>query len=217
MYVKYGRSVGGKNTSVFAGVGTSADPYIDPATNTTANLNFEGIWVKDNATSGTTRGTYRRLYLSGGAGGECIRAFTTVESNTPADTVNGSHISLNFGATVGNVTGLGTGIRSTLHIPNRALTGTTAAMQAELFADGASSDLGGITSFVRMVADGNATGVGKIDASGFLFDIDGLTAGASNLFRTGLTAATINAATTAALKIQVGAATYYIPIATATA
>jgi hypothetical protein len=102
---------------------------------------------------------YLRLYLTGGAGGEALRAFCTVSSNTPADTVNGAHISLSFGATIGNVTGLGTAVRATLHVPNRALTGNCAAIQAELYADGASSANGGVLSFVRFSLGGNATGI----------------------------------------------------------
>ena len=59
--------------------------------------------------------------------------------------------------------------------------------------------------------------VATFDASGNLMSVNGLTAGASNVFRTGLTAATINAATTAALRIKVDGVDYFIPLATATA
>jgi hypothetical protein len=124
-----------------------------------ADKNFLSFYLGSAAINGTSRGMYLRLYLTGGAGGEAARIFTTVGNNTPADTVNGAHISLSFGATVGNVTGLGTAVRATLHVPNRALGGTCAAIQAELYADGASSANGGVLSFVRFSLGGNATGI----------------------------------------------------------
>lgn len=201
------------NTSLMFGTGTSASPL----TKATADKNFMGYWLKNTAATGTTRGLYLRTYLTGGAGGEAARIFNTVESNAPVDTVNGAHVSLSFGATAGNVTGEGQALRGTLHLPNRSLTGTCAALKAELWADGASSAVGGTLSFLRFVAGGNQTGIDKIDDSGNLFGIDGLTAGADHLFRTGLTAGTVNAACTAALRIRVGATAYYIPLATATA
>jgi hypothetical protein len=124
-----------------------------------ANKNFISFYLGSAAVSGTSRGMYLRLYLTGGAGGEAARIYTTVSHDAPADTVNGAHISLSFGATAGNVTGLGTAVRATLHVPNRALTGNCAAVQAELYADGASSANGGVLSFVRFSLGGNATGI----------------------------------------------------------
>lgn len=193
------------------GDGTSSAPV----TKSAIDKNFIGYWFKNTAASGTTRGLYLRTYLTGGAGGEAARLFNTVESDTPVDTVNGVHASLSFGATTGNVVGEGQAIRGTLHLPNRSLGGTCAAVKAELWADGASAAVGGILSFMRCSAGGTQGGIDKIDDSGNLLHIDGLTAGAAHLFRTGLTAATINAATTCALRIRIGATTYYIPVATA--
>lgn len=195
-------------------IGTSTNPQLD---NGVASKNFFSYYLKTTATSGTTRGLYLRLYLASGAGGEAARFFTTVSSNTPADTVNGVHSSLSFGASAGNITGLGTGGRFTLHIPGRAINATIAALQAEMYGDAASGDVGGTASLLRLVIDGNSDFKGNFDDKGFLVDVQGLTAGSAHAFRTGLTAATINAATTCALRIRVGATTYYIPVATATA
>ncbi len=153
--------------ALIMGGGTSASPL----TKNTADKNFFGYWLKSSATSGTSRGLYQRLYLTGGAGGECIRAFTTVESNTPADTCNGIHTSLSFGSSAGNITGLGTALRGTLHIPNRALNGTVAAIQAEVYADGASSDIGGTCSLIRGLVDGDGTGKAACDSKVFLLDL----------------------------------------------
>lgn len=185
--------------------GASAPTTYPTATN--GSHRFLNLYGANSAATGTSRGIYTRLYLTGGAGGEAIRAFCTVSSNAPTDTVNGAHLSLNFGSSAGNVTGLGTAARCTLHIPNRSLTGTTAAVQAELYADGASSALGGVTSFLRCVADGNATGVAEIDTSGYFMDVQGLTSASGKLFYANAAASGNHAAS---LRIRVGSTAYYI-------
>jgi len=148
--------------------GTSSSNF----SSATADINFSQLYVTSSATSGTTRANYTRLYLTGGAGGEAIRAFTTVSNDTPADTVNGAHISLNFGASAGNVTDLGTAVRATLHVPNRSLTGTCAGLQAELYADGSSSAVGGTLSLLRLVVDGDSTGKAAIEDGAALLHVD---------------------------------------------
>lgn len=156
------------DTSLVSGYpGTSSANF----SSATADINFSQLYVTSSATSGTTRGNYTRLYLTGGAGGEAARLFTTVSSNTPADTVNGAHISLSFGASAGNVTGLGTAVRATAHVPNRSLGGTVGAVQAELYADGASSAVGGTLSLIRAVIDGEATGKAAVEDGAFLLDV----------------------------------------------
>lgn len=155
--------------AVILGTGTNSAPE----TSSAASPNFLDFRVKNTAASGTARGLYLREYLSGGAGGEAIRAFTTVENNAPVDTVNGAHNSLSFGASAGNVTGLGTGSRNTLHVPNRSLGGTTTAVMAELYADGSSSALGGVTSALRAAFGGDATGAAAIEDSAYLLEIVG--------------------------------------------
>jgi hypothetical protein len=132
-----------------------------------ADKNFLSFYLGSAAVSGTSRGMYLRLYLTGGAGGEAARIFTTVSNDAPADTVNGAHISLNFGASAGNVTGLGTAVRATVHVPNRSLGGTGAALLAELYSDGASSTIGGKWACVRLVNGGNATGIAAIDDTAY--------------------------------------------------
>jgi len=160
------------------GSGTSTDPKPDGAV---ANKNFIHFYLTAAATSGTSRGMYLRLYLTAGAGGEALRAFTTVSNNTPADTVNGAHVSLSFGASAGNVTGEGHALRATVHVPSRSLTGTGSAINAELFSDGASSTLGGKWSCIRLVNAGNATGIAAVDDTGYAFSFSGFTAGSGNV------------------------------------
>jgi hypothetical protein len=190
---------------VLIGSGTAASPTEDA----TASPKFMSFYVKSSAATGTARGNYTRLYLSGGAGGEAGRFYTTVSSNTPADTVNGVHCSLDFGASAGNVTGLGTAGRFTLQVPGRSLGGSTAAVQAELFLD-TSAALGGNCSFIRMVADG--AGKAAVDTSGYLFSIQGLTANTDKLFRV----ATPGSAA-ASLRCLIGGTPYYLLLATAPA
>lgn len=196
------------SNALLAGIGTST---VQPES-AEANKNWLSFFVKSTATSGTSRGMYLRLYLPSNAGGEALRAFTTVSSNTPADTVNGAHISLSFGASAGNVTGESQALRSTFHLGNRTMTGANAAIKAELWADGSSSDINGTTSFLRFSAGGNATGVAKIDTSGYFFAIDGLTASSGKLFRV---AAPSTLA--ASLRVLIGATAYYLPLYSAQA
>jgi hypothetical protein len=165
------------NALVF-GAGTAALPVLNPAL--TANKNFISYYAKDMAASGTSRLAYLREYLSGGAGGEALRTFTTVENNTPADTVNGAHLSLNFGASVGNVAGEGQAVRATLHVPARTLGGTVAGVKGELFADGTTSNVSNGAMF-RGVLAGNATGVGVLDDYAAFLALDGVTIAGGNM------------------------------------
>ncbi len=138
--------------------------------------NFLSFFVENTATSGTSRGEYLRLYLSGaGGGGEALRAFTSVQ-NVAGANAHGAHISLNFG-TSGSITGLGVASRNTLHLPNAAMSGwgNYAPTQAEIWSDGATTDPTGVEylSFLRVVNDGNATGVGRVDDKANLIDLVG--------------------------------------------
>lgn len=150
--------------------GTSASPV----TEDTANMKFMSFYFDNGATSGDNRGMYLGLYLTGaGGGGEAARIFTTC-NDVACGTAHGAHISLNFGST-GSVTGLGVASRNTIHVPDTALSGGTyAATQAEIYADGSSSDISGATkySFIRVVADGDATGKANIEDNAYLFEIN---------------------------------------------
>ena len=142
--------------------------------------------------------------------------FVTTTAVALGDWANAMNGKIDFGTT-GRVTGLGGAICAELDLGAGCTEGSYACFEAEMILPAAGSLTGTRSSFHTMNVSGHATGVGRFDTNGFLFDVNGLSAGASNLFRTGLTAATINAATTAALRIQIGGVTYSIPIATATA
>jgi hypothetical protein len=77
----------------------------------------------------------------------------------------------------GPLSGVGTVVLARSHVPNAALTaGTFAAIQAEIYSDGASSDVNSRPySALRVVNAGNATGMGTVDTDAFLFDFVGFT------------------------------------------
>ena len=155
-----------------------------PLDRITADTKFISFYTKCRATSGDSRGLYVRHYISGaGGGGEAGRLYTTVD-NVIAATAHGAHISLSFGTT-GKLTGLGVATRATLHIPNQAMSGsgTFAAVQAEIWSDGSSSDPAGMTalSFLRVVNGGDSTGGADVDDDAFLIDFSGFTPGSGNL------------------------------------
>ena len=176
-------------------------------TTATADMKFLSLYLENTATSGDNRGMYLRLYLGGaGGGGEAARIFTTV-NDVAAGTAHGAHISLNFGST-GSITGLGVGVRSTLHIPNQAqVGGTYAGGQSELYFDGASADISGATmhSIHRFICDGDATGMAT---AGYVFEFVGLSA-------VQLQASVTEANYAQALKCKVNGTDYYLMLANA--
>jgi hypothetical protein len=178
-----------------------------PIATSTAGYNFAQVYGSSTATSGDARAVYARLYIAGAAGsGEAVRSFTTV-NNVAAATAHGAHCSLSFGTT-GSLTGLGAAVRGTVHIPNAMSGGTLASVQAEVYGDGASSSVSGLTefSFFRVVADGSDPAVkATVDTSGYLFSVQGLTVGSGKLFQ-----ANTASAATHALRIKVGETPYYI-------
>jgi len=173
----------------------------------TANMKFISLYFDNGATSGDNRGIYNRLYLTGaGGGGESFRSFTTVE-DVAAGTAHGVHVSLNFNST-GSVTGLGVAGRNTIHVPNAVSGGTYAAVQAEIYGDGASADVSGATeySFIRCIVDGSTADVkATVDTAGYLLSVQGLSVGSGKLFQ-----ANTAAAATHALRIDVGGTDYFI-------
>ncbi len=158
-------------------VGTSSAPLVED----NASVKFVSRYTDCGATSGDSRGTYLRHYITGaGGGGECLRIFTTVD-DVEAATAHGAHISLNFGDE-GSLTGLGAAVRATLHIPNQAWGssgGTLAAIQAEIWSDGSDSDPAGLTSlsFIRFVVGGDTDGDDDVETDAVLFDLSGFTSG----------------------------------------
>lgn len=113
-----------------------------PITTSTANTKFKKLYAKTETTGAgsDTRAYYMRLYLSGisTGGGECLRAFTTVEA--AVGTARGAHISLEYG-TSGSTSGLAAALSATLHIPNTGtMTGNLSAIEAQAWCDAGGDD-----------------------------------------------------------------------------
>lgn len=198
------------------GLGTSSTPVL-----ATTSGNIVDIRGKFSHTSGDARNIYNRLYLHGSVGGESLRTFTSVNANL--DNAHGAHISLNFVATAAGseCSGLGVAMRATLHIPNVASwapTGTYAAILAEIYSDGTNSDPAGMTelSLIQISNSGDATGKADVDTDAFLFSIQGFTAAADTTKLLSSVSLAEFPANSIALRIKVGATTYYIPAVLAT-
>lgn len=198
------------NASILLGAGTSTSPL----THDEADKNFMEFRFDNGATSGDNRGMYLRLSLTGAGtgGGESLRAFTNVDANM--GTAHGAHISLDFAATAGGseCSGLGVATRSTLHIPNIASwapTGTYAAIQAEIYSDGSSSDPAGMTdlSYFRVVNGGDTTGAADVDTDAYLFSLQGFTAGSGSMVYLD-----VPGTLAGSLRCKVGSTAYYIPL-----
>lgn len=162
---------GDRTSAVLMGKGTSTTPV---NIGTTGSKNFLGFWVEADHISGDVRGLYMRLYMGGasGASGEAIRSFTTVQTDAVASSAHGIHASVSF-QTTGYASGLAVAGRCTLHIPDQASWGTDgiyAAVQAEIWSDGAASDPANATelAFIRCVNDGHANGIADVDDDAYL-------------------------------------------------
>lgn len=199
---------GADSVGLLLGAGTAASP----ATSATAGDHFIEFRTQGTATSGISRLAYLRHYLAGaGLSGDALRAFMTID-DVAAATAHGAHISLSFDSTAntGRLTGLGVGMRATLHIPSDATwtSGTLAALQAEIYSDGADSDTDGLTevSFIRVVNDGHADGIADVDDDAFLISIQGGTIDTGNLVQ----AETDETKFSHKIRCKVGSTTLYL-------
>jgi len=194
---------GANNSALVMGSGTGASPV----TTSAANKNFVEFRCETTTTTAgsDTRGIYNRLYIAGisTGGGESLRTFTTVEA--AIGTAHGIHASLNFNS--GSCSGQGIASRNTLHIPNAGMTGGTyAALQAEIYSDGTSSDPAAVTqlSLIRIVNAGHANGIADVDDDAKFLAFSGFTIGAGNMIFA-------NAATPShVIKCDIGGTAYYL-------
>jgi len=196
--------------ALLMGIGTSTTR----AKSSVADKKFLSFYLENSATSGDNRGMYLRLYMTGaGGGGEALRVFTSVQ-DVAAGTAHGAHISLNFG-TSGTVTGQGIAGRFTLHMPTTALASnvTMAAVQAEIWSDGSTSDPGGSTilSFFRAVNGGNATGKADVDDDAALIELNGFTLGSGNMVGANVAAkTTLDFTNWVPIRIKIGTTVHYV-------
>jgi len=118
-------------------IGVSATPV---AINT-ANQRGLDAFFSSTATSGTTYGQYIRLD-SNGAGQEAIAGrFKTLLKKAGIGNAHGVHGTLEGDTSAGAITGLGTGIRGNVVVPDRILGGTYFGVMAEIFPLGNSAAL----------------------------------------------------------------------------
>ncbi len=169
------------DTLLRMGNGASA-PFI----NNTASTKFISCYLQSGASSGTSVGLYLREYLTvAGGSNACVRIYSDVVNNAQS-TAQGIQCTLGFGesTTSGSVTGLGVAGRFQIGLANLAYpgTGTIACLQAEIYSFGSSSDSGGTAiAGLRILNDGNATGMGEVDKDAVAFDFSGWASG-STLF-----------------------------------
>jgi len=123
----------GTGVSLAENVGSTGTPVAI----STANQQGISEYYTTALTTGTTYGHYIML-TSIGVGVEAIAARSwTYLSTAAAANAHGYHATLELDTSAGNVTGLGTGLRGNVVIPNRAVAaGTYFGVYAELYANG---------------------------------------------------------------------------------
>ncbi len=213
-------SPSGLNVTSALAMGIGSASYPEPTA--LAAKSFFSYYTKTTDVGDDNRNHYMRHYLAGiGIGGEALRAYTTVLAVAAAN-ARGAHISLDFSAyATSYITGEGRAVKATLHVPDGAMHagGTYSALQAEIYCDGTSSDPSAVTEMALIdgtVQGGNSTSQGKVKNFLALHIPTGEEAD-DKMHVTTITAATINAACTEALRVMINGAVRWIPIATAVA
>jgi len=148
-------------TALLIGVGTSADPALTAA----SNVNFMEVRGKTTATSGANHGFYFGLE-GNGTGAYPIpfrgRAYLTGACGN----AHGGAFTLEDDATVGKVTGLGTGCRMNWVLGNAAQEagGTYYGAMAEIYCNGNASDPSPVARYACLAigANGDATGAARV-------------------------------------------------------
>lgn len=208
----------GQNVTAALIFGAGTSTY--PESSSTASKNFLGFYTKSTATSGDSRGLYHRHYLAGaGVSGEALRAYATVQA-VAAENARGAHISLDFSAyATSYITGEGRALKATLHIPNGAMpaNGSYSAIQANINMAGTGADPSAVTvcSLIDCTIDGgDATARARVKTFLSATVPTGEEA-AGNMHVSTITAATMNAACTEALRCVINGNVRWIPLATA--
>lgn len=161
--------------------------------------------ITDSATDQVTPVSCNTTASGAGASvdGWQLTTTTAVALGTYANVLNGK---LDFGS-AGSVTGLGGAICAELDQGAGTTSGSYACFEAE-YVGGTSASTGTRTSFLSLNASGTLT---NFNANAFLFDLNGISAGASNMFASNAKSAI---GMTHTLKCQVLGATYYIALHT---
>lgn len=187
-----------------------------PLAHTVSTDEVFDVHVTNNGTSGNYEPiNFNTTVSAAGMTGGRVRALLTI-NDAMGSWSNALKAQVTYGAS-GKTTGLGSAFVAEMTLSAGTLDGNYALLEGELNVATGDS-LGTATNLIYLSVNGTgAEAVFSDGSNSYILNLQGLTAGASNVFRTGLTAATINAATTAALRIKIGSTDYFIPIATATA
>jgi hypothetical protein len=178
--------------------GTSASPL---AVTTAQNVN--AAFATTSATTGDTRLSYNKLTFTSTGSGETLRAFSVVTGAgaAAAGTINGAHISCEVNGASASISGAANALRATLGGTDATPGGTLAVLQLDTNYT-VNASLPATSSFIRVSDSG--TNTGEVQN---LFNIE--SGPAATILKTGSVGAGA-----AALKILVGATTYYIMLAT---
>lgn len=170
------------------------------------------------ASSGSTEGAtsvepFNHDVTMTGAGGVGGRAKFTMTTNVALGSwSNALKAEVTYGAS-GRTSGLGSAMVAEMTLSAGTSSGTYALYEGELNL-GASASTGTLTSLYHASVNGAAAGT--FDANGYFFNLQGLTAGATNVFNSGATITNVNEFTHG-LRIRMGAEDYYIPLVAAAA
>jgi len=184
------------------------DPYdpadVDITGGVIEDLNSFAMTVSSASTSGSVSVEPMSVATTmtgiGGVGG---RAHFTLNTNVAlgawSNALKGEVV---YGA-AGKTTGLGSAVLGEMTLSAGTNAGTYAPLELEL-----NMGAGALTGTASSLIYGSVNGAAAttFDANGFLLNIAGLTAGASNLLATGTTLGTA----AASLKIKIGSTTYYL-------
>lgn len=192
----------------------------DPVSTAVASQKMASFYTKSTG-SGDSEGLYWRHYIAlAGAGGNAMRAYATVQAVAAAN-ARGIHGSLSFSAyATSYVTGEGRAIKATLHIPSGGAmpaNGTYSALQGEIYLDGTTSDPSAVEEMAILdltVSGGDAAAQYKVKNFLSAHVPTGEEADARMHVST-ITAATLNAACTEALRCKINGNVRWIPLATA--
>lgn len=158
--------------------------------------------------STNTTGTFEPVVVSStltGAGVTGGRAkFDTTINSAAGSYTNALKANVSYGAS-GKTSGLGSSFVAELTLSAGTVDGNYAPLEVELNVP-ASASTGTATSFVYLSTQG--ANVAEMDTAGFLFNLQGLTAGSGKLLQTGTTLASA----AATLRVKVGGTTYYLPL-----
>ena len=218
-----GPSFGLINTSAYTGTGlfpitannvtTGVVQSISATGLTTGNA--QSIVTSSASTSGGT--SFEPAVFSttmtgiGGVGGR-VKAYmtTNVALGAWSNALKGQVV---YGA-AGKTTGLGSAVVAEMTLSAGTTDGTYAPLELELnLGAGALTGSGASLIYGSVNETGGAT---AFTTGGYLLNLAGLTAGANNVFRTGLTGSTVVSRMTAAIRVRIGSTDYFIPLATAT-